>query len=194
MLTYENDSSKFRLYAINTMLQTINEEPLESEEDFDKVREAQIAAGVLEETKKNVLSDEWDVAFDEAYSFPIDTSGFVNIPANVLDIYDDAGNLIMRDWKLYDKTAQSFIFESAQTVNVVWNTEFNNLPHPLRNYITVRASRVFQARQVMDTNIYAFTKEDEQMAYSTARRSEARSTSANMLDNIDIQGGFDERG
>lgn len=193
MLSYENDSSKFFLYSINTMLQTINEEPINSEEDISKVREAQIASLVLEETKKNVLADGWDVNFDSNYKFPVDLNGFINIPANVLDIWTDDGNLIMRDWKLYDKTNQSSIFEEAKSVNVYWNTEFNKLPHPLRNYITVKASRIFQARQVMDSSMYAYTQDDENSAYQVARRSEARSTRASMLDNIDILGGFSER-
>lgn len=175
------------------MLQVINEDPIEDEADIEKVREAQIASLVLEETKKEVLSDEWDINVDEDYTFPVDSDGFINIPSNVLDLYSSDGNLIMRNWKLYDKRRQSDVFDSSQNITVVWNPEFNSLTHPIRNFITVRACKKFQARQVTDPKMHSITESDERDAYILARRSESRSTNASMLDNIDIIGGFNER-
>lgn len=193
-LANENDSSKFLLRAVNILLKTINEEPIDSEEDFDAIKEAQNAADTLEEVKKAVLSEEWDVCYDEGYTFPVDSEGYIPVPANVLDIYQDGGNVIMRDWRLYDKTAQSAKFEEAQSMNVVWNLDFNSLPHPLRYYITVRAARIFQDREVTDGTMHTFTEEDERKALTAARRSEARSTSANMLDTFDYPASaYDER-
>ncbi len=180
-LQVEYDSTKFHLTAINILLQHINQLPIDNEEELNDVLEAQTAASVLLETKVEVLSDEWDFNRDENYSFPPDTSGYIALPANILDIYDPQGNIIMRDWRLYDKTSQSAKFTEAQTMNVVWNVDFNSLTHPLRNYITIRAARKFQARQVMDTNLYSYTKEDEEAALMIARRSEARTGNYNML-------------
>ena len=180
-LEAQYDSQKFHLQSINVMLQMINQPPIEDEADLTKVLEAQIATSVLIETKKEVLADEWDFNRDVDYAFPRDASGYISVPANILDIYDPRGDVIMRDWRLYSKTSQSAIFTEDQPMNVVWDIEFNSLTHPIRNYITVRASRKFQARQVMDTDIYSYTIKDEEDAYIMARRSEARTGRYNMI-------------
>ncbi len=80
------DSTKFLLYAINIMLQTVNERPLESEEDIAEVFQAQTAQSVLIEVKKAVLAEGWDFNKDDNYSFPPDQDGFIAVPTNVLDI------------------------------------------------------------------------------------------------------------
>ena len=110
VILQDNDSTKFYLYAVNILLQHINELPIQTEADINEVLEAQIAASVLEEVKQAVLADGWEVNFDSDYAFPPDTDGYINIPANVLDFAAKYSNLIMRDWRMYDKTNQSSIF------------------------------------------------------------------------------------
>jgi len=159
----------------------INQLPVDSEDEFVNVLEAQIAQSVIIETTKEVLSDEWDVNRDEDYSLAPDVNGYINIPANILDIYDTRGRYKMVDWRLYDKQGQTALFAEPVSLSIVWDVPFNALTHPLRNYITIRAARRFQARQVMDTNMYSYSKEDEDMAYKIARRSEAKTGKYNML-------------
>ena len=180
-LAVEYDSSKFWLQSVNILLQVIGQIPVATEDELINILEAQIASSVLLETKKEVLSDEWDFNRDYDYEFAPDTDGYISIPANILDIYDSKGKLIMRDWRLYSKEKQTAIFTEAQTMNVVWDMDFNSITHPLRNYITIRAARRFQARQVMDTNVYSYTVQDEETAYQIARRSEAKTGKFNML-------------
>jgi len=194
VLLQENDSAKFFLYSVNVLLQSIGELSITTEADIAQVVEAQQAAEVLEETKQAVLADGWEVNYDKDYWFPIDTTGAINVPANVLDLSSRDRNLIIRDWKLYDKSNQTSIFTEAQKVDVYWNLDFNTLPHPLRYYITTRAARVFQARTIMDTSIYGFTQNDEDLAYSAARRSETRNTGGNMLDGTLYGMEYDVRG
>lgn len=181
---FETDTQKLFLDAVNVLLQTINEPPLENEEDINEVLEAQIAARVLVETKREILADNWDFNRDKSYTLSPDTSGVINIPFNILDLSSANADLIVRGWQLYSKSAQSVIFEEAQTVDIVWDIAFNDLTHPIRNYVTVSAARKFQARQIMDTNTYAFTEKDELKARMIARRSDSRTTK----DNIDTSG------
>lgn len=181
IITQQNDSTKFTLYAVNTMLQLINELPLENEEDIPSVIEATIAQSVLIEVKKEVLSEGWDFNTDSEYVFPIDSDGFISIPSNILDISDRQGDLIMRDWRLYSKSNQSAIFDESQSLRVIWDTEFNSLTHPIRNFITIRAARKFLARQTMDTNMYGYAQQDEESALMIARRSESFTGNYNMI-------------
>jgi hypothetical protein len=180
-LDQQNDSSKFFLYAVNVMLQMINELPISDDTELAEILEAQLASSVLIETKKEVLASGWDLNTEDEYIFPQDSNGFISVPSNVLDITDADGDIIMKDWRLYSKSEQSAIFTEPQSMSVIWDVDFNSLTHPLRNFITIRAARKFQARTVMDTSVYGYSERDEQEAYTAARRSESFTGKYNML-------------
>ena len=180
-LDQQYDSSKFFLASINVMLQMINELPVSDDVELAEILEAQLASSVLIETKKEVLAEGWDINSDKAYSFPQDSDGYIPIPANVLDISSSDANVIMRNWRLYNKSEQTSLFDEPQSMDVIWDLDFNSLTQPIRNYITIRASRKFQARTVMDTNVYGYTQADEEDAHGIARRSEGFTGRYNML-------------
>ena len=168
------DSFKDKLYAINVMLQNINELTIDSLEDLDAVEEARIADTVLDEVKTDVLSEGWDINTDVDWEFAPDTSGIISIPYNVLDLSDDDGNVQIREWKLYDTQNKTFEFEDVQICKVIWDVDFNNLTHPIRKYINIKAARIFQVRMIGDRNSFGFTEKDEAEAKVNARRSENR--------------------
>jgi len=180
-LPQQYDSSKFLLVAVNILLQSINERPIHDDVELAELEEAQLAKSTIIEVKKEVLSQKWDINTDTQYSFPQDPAGFIPIPANVLNIFDVTGDLIMRDWRLYSKRKQSAIFSSPQKVSVVWDLEFNSLAHPIRHYITIKAARIFQARTINDTTTERFSAGEEEEAYLSARRAEGDTGQMNML-------------
>lgn len=180
----EYDSSKLLLTSINILLQTINELPIESTNDLINSTTAQLAEMTIMEVKKEVLSQGWHFNSDKNYPFPPDINGIISIPPNVLDIVASVKNIIMREWKLYDKDAFTFNFKSTIPCNVVWDMDFNNLTHPIRHYITIKAARVFQARTIGDQVAYAYTTKDEEDAYLSAKYSESRTGKYNMLSSI----------
>lgn len=177
----EYDSSKLLLTSINILLQTINELPIESTDDLINSTTAQLAEMTIVEVKKEVLSQGWHFNTDKKYPFPPDINGIIGVPSNVLDIRATSKNVIMRDWKLYDKETFSFTFEDAVDCDVVWDTDFNSLTHPIRHYITIKAARVFQARTIGDQTAYAYTVKDEEDAYLSAKFSESRTGKYNIL-------------
>ena len=175
------DTNKFTLQAVNIMLQAINEIPLDDAIDLEHVEEAKIAMAVLDETAMEVLAEGWDFNTDEGYEFPPDQDGFINIPATVLDISANNGTIQMRGWKLYDTVKRTTKFTEIVKCNVKWNLEFNELTHPIRNFITLRAARKFQARQVGDPTMHQALSQEESEAYLSARRSETMTGGFNML-------------
>ena len=179
---FETDSTKLFLYAVNTLLQVINEPPIDSVTDIDNVLEAKIAGDVIVETKKEILSHGWDINTDTNYTLPLEQDGTISIPYNVLHLSSRDGDLIIRNWKLYSKRNKSFRFDSPQVVNIVWDLQFNELPHPIRNFITIRAARKFQARQVGDRVVYSYTQQDEDEARIIASRANADSFRGNDID------------
>lgn len=180
-MSEQMDSQKLLVDAVNVLLQTINQLPIEDEEDFDILAEARQAKETLFEVKRAVLSEKWDVNTDTDYIFPIDEEGYIDIPVNVLELSSASGDLIVREWQLYSKSVQSSIFDEEQKVDVVWDIEFNNLPHALRHYITMRAANTFSNRTIGDKKADAFTKDEVHAAYLSARRSDRRTKKPNIL-------------
>ena len=169
------------LEAVNILLETINELPIETEEDYELVIEARQARAKINEVTRAVLSEGWDVNKDTNWIFPLDQDGMVPIPENVLDITASNANVIMRNWKLYDKLKHTHIFENEVPCDVLWLLDFNSLTHPIRHYITIRAARIFAARTIGDKEAIAFNQIDEDDAQLAARRSETRTGKYNML-------------
>jgi len=170
------------LDAVNILLKSINQLPIETEADFDVIMEARLARETLFEVKRAVLSERWDINRDNNYELPLEAgTNMIAIPANVLDVSSSDGDLINRNWRLYSKSAQSHVFDSAQTVDIVWDMMFNSLPHPIRHYITIRAARIFAARTIGDEKAVTYTARDEEDAHLAARRSETKTGRYNML-------------
>ncbi len=169
------------LDAVNILLATINEQPIDDEEDFDVILEARTAETTLFEVKRAVLAEGWDFNSDSNYTFPLDTENMIPVPANVLDISGSNGDVIMRNWRLYSKQNQSHIFDAEVACNVVWDMMFDSLTHPIRHYITIRAARIFSGRIVGDDAAIKYTAVDEEDARLAARRSEGRTGRYNML-------------
>jgi len=180
-MSYSLEAEQLKLHAVNILLRTIGELGIETLSDIDVLVEAREAESTLEEVTLAVLSERWDFNTDIDYTMPIAPDGTIPIPTNILDITSKDGNLIMRQWKLYDKQNNTFIFDEPQDVNIVWAMEFNTLTHPIRHYITIRAARIFTSRMIGDKAAFDFTSKDEESALLSARHSESRSGNYNML-------------
>ncbi len=172
---------KHLLTAVNILLETINELPIEVEEDYDLVIEARQAKAKINEVTMAVLAEGWDFNKDSNWIFPLDVNGMIPVPENVLDITASNEDVIMRNWKLYDKQKHTHIFDKEIPCDVVWLLNFNSLTHPIRHYITIRAARVFAARTVGDKAAISFNQIDEDGARLAGRRSESRTGKYNML-------------
>ena len=177
---FEQDSSKLLLDAVNVLLQMIGEPPIDTEEDYKEVQEAMIALDVIKETKREILADGWDLNTDTDYVFPLGEDSKITIPFNVLSISSTDGDIVIRSWKAYSKSNRSMNFEEPITVDVIWDVPFNDIPHALRNYITVSAARKFQARQIMDRLVYSYSEADEGRARIIAKRDNNRTSKPNM--------------
>ena len=169
------------LGAVNILLETINQLPIEEEADYEFVIEARQAKSKINEVTRAVLSEGWDFNQDDDWIFPLDIAGQIPVPSNVLDITAKRSDVIMRDWMLYSKKDQSFVFEEEVACDVVWLFDFNTLTHPIRHYITIRAARIFAARTIGDEKAIKFNEVDEEDARLAARRSETRTGQYNML-------------
>ena len=158
------------LDAINIMLQTIGERPLETIEQVSDSYEATIADSVLEEVKLEVLAQGWRFNTDYNWKMSPDTSGYIAVASNnilVIDPTDRRQDYILKDSKLYDRGNQTYKFTSPVACDITWNVEFDDIPYPVQYYITIRAARKYQARFIGDPTQHNYTLQDEMDAKRT---------------------------
>lgn len=81
-------------------------------------------------------------------------------------------------------------------IDPVWSLDFSDLPEIARQYIMVRACRLFQKSVLGASDLHAFTQDDESEAWIALKRKYGLKDELNMLDNADVSKalGFRPRG
>lgn len=157
------------LEAVNVMLKAIGETPVNTL-DVTGLTDAAIAQDILREITREVQGVGWYFNVDEAYTLAPAADGTVAVPANVLFLKPNPANetrrLVPREGKLYDKDAQSNIFDPAlpPIMDVTWFFDFEQIPETFRRFITIRAARIFQDRVQGSDSIHSFQERDEMQA------------------------------
>lgn len=174
------------LDAVNIMLGTIGEAPINSLEAATGVVDAVSARSVLAEVTLQVQEEGWH--FNTDYEFvltPTADTGEIFVATNVIEIdctpYDPDVDVAIRGNRLYDRNRKTYSFTKPLKADLTVLLPFNELPQAARHYITIRAARVFQQRMVGSETLGNFTEKDEARAQRAMQRYEARTADYNML-------------
>lgn len=177
-----------KLDAVNIMLASIGQSPLNTITGTIP-KEGTKAVLALDNALREVLSQGWSFNSDTDYPLTPDGSSKIDVPATAAFIdptygddfvmrYDSTGTPGMR---LYDRCKRSFDeFSDDVKCDVIWYFEFEQVPQHVRNYVTTKAARKFQAGIIASNILYAFTKEMEQEGYAIFRRIEKRQKDYNI--------------
>lgn len=148
-----------QLSAVNEILGSIGQAPVTVLDQTNP--EVAFAFNTLMDISREVQAEGW--SFNREYDYPVtpNTSGFILIPDNVLQMdltrsaFNTAYDTIIRDGKLYDKLNHTFIWDQTVTykVDVLWMFDFDDLPQPFRDYITAKAATRAAIRLVGDVNL-----------------------------------------
>lgn len=126
--------------AINEILLSLNELPLDVEDSVDDIPTAQIVDKQIDISKRKVLSYGWQFNTNTIPLYP-NTDGYIPVPKSYLSIdVPDNSSIIVRDWKLFDKNNLSFIFDNSVTIEAIEDVPFDDIPFHISNYITEMAS------------------------------------------------------
>lgn len=172
------------LEAINTMLSTIGEAPVNTVED-NGIVDAVIARQILRSTSREVQSRGWHFNTEKGFLLTPDSEGFITLPITVLrvDTVEESQDIdvVLRGNRLYDRRNHTFKFDKPIRVDVVILLHFEELPEVAREYITIRAARIFQERVVGSDRLSSFTKNDEVRALVALQEMEADTADYNIL-------------
>ena len=173
-----------KLTAINAMLATIGEAPINSLTDVGVV-DAITAISALDEVTREVLVGGFTFNTDKSYPIPVE--GFepweATVPPNALSVVPNDKSLTVRSGKVYNTATFSFSHEgiSSFPCTVVWCLEFDELPEVTRQYVAIRAARRLQKRVVGSGQLHEITAQDEQQALWAHRRANTRIKAKNFL-------------
>lgn len=175
------------LDAVNIMLGTIGESPINSLDAATGVVDAVTARAILSEVSVQVQEEGWH--FNTEYEFiltPSLDSKEIYVPANAIEVdasaYDRNDiDVAIRGNRLYDRKNKTFQFLQDIKADLTILLEFNELPQAARHYITVRAARVFQQRVIGSDTLGSFTEKDEARALRSMRRYESKTADYNIL-------------
>ena len=173
------------LDAINIMLGTIGESPINSLDAATGVVDAVTARSILAEVSVQVQEEGWH--FNTEYDFDLtpDMDGFIYVPNNTIEVdtspYSKDYDVAIRGNRLYDRGNKTYVFSKPLKADLTILLEFNEMPQATRHYITIRAARVFQQRVIGSNVLGSFTQADEYQALRAMRRYEARTADYNIL-------------
>lgn len=157
-------SATTKLDAINTMLSTIGEAPINTLEDIGSV-DAVMAEQILDSTSREVQGRGWHWNTEHEYKIQPDVNGSLWLPPTVLRADDSKGRLgkdvVVRGQRLYDRRRHSYEFTDPMTIDLMVLLEFEELPQPAKHFIMIRSARIFQERVVGSGTLSGFTEMDE---------------------------------
>lgn len=175
------------LDAVNVMLGTIGESPINSLDAATGVVDAVTARAILSEVSVQVQEEGWH--FNTDYEFvltPALGTKEIYVAANTIEVdasaYDRNDiDVAIRGNRLYDRKNKTYQFEQSIKADLTILLEFNELPQAARHYITIRAARVFQQRVIGSDTLGSFTEKDEARALRSMRRYESKTADYNIL-------------
>lgn len=175
------------LDAVNIMLGTIGESPINSLDAATGVVDAVTARAILSEVSVQVQEEGWH--FNTDYEFvltPALSTKEIYVAANTIEVdasaYDRNDiDVAIRGNRLYDRKNKTYQFEQSIKADLTILLEFNELPQAARHYITIRAARVFQQRVIGSDTLGSFTEKDEARALRSMRRYESKTADYNIL-------------
>ena len=185
-----------RLQAINTMLSSIGESPINS---LNTQRaDALIATSVLDEVTREVLSYGWHFNTSVNIEMTPETgTGFIYVADSIVrvDVDPTSGqDVSVRGNRLYNNKNNSFVFDTSLKTVQVYFLEYEELPEEARRYIAIRAARIFQDRVVGSVKLHSFTQSDEIQALAKLQEYEMDTADYSIFDSYDVARTFIRRG
>jgi hypothetical protein len=178
-----------KLEAVNSMLSTIGEAPVNSL--TSGLVDAETAETILNEVSRSVQASGWNFNSEPNYTVAANVSGEVRLPTEVIraDLADsetkfrsNKNEYVQRGNKMYDKIKHTYNIGAPLTLDVVVLLNYELCPEVARRYISVKAARIFQERVVGSDTLSAMNRSDEQEALFALREMEGDNGDYNIFD------------
>jgi hypothetical protein len=177
------------LEAVNAMLSAVGETRVNTITG-NLPAGLQAAVDLLRETSRQVQLFGWHFNSEEDYTLSRNGDGHIQLPGSILDVdlHTEAGtyDIVHRGSRLYDKKNHTYVFTENLQCDIIWFLAWNTLPEAARNYIKIRAARIYQDQNAGSESHHRYTATDEAQALTVLQVSDARNQDASIFDTWDM--------
>ncbi len=178
-----------KLEAVNTMLGNIGESPVTQITVTSTLPISAVTAiTVLDEVSREVQSEGWHFNTVNKQTLTPNSSDEIVLAADIMhvDTLDNSKDIVQRGGKLFNREDNTFTFTGAIDVRLMFLLDFTDLPEQARRYITLKASRVFQARTVGSQELEQQILRDELKARYNLEEMDGQGADRTIFDNYDV--------
>lgn len=178
-----------KLEAVNTLLATIGESPVNSLSSG--LVEASLAEQTLDNVSRDMQSTGWAFNTDLTFKLTPNASNEITLPANCLHVdttslrMSSTSDLVQRGMRMYDRINNTYTITETIEVNIVVLLPFDEMPEAARRYTTIKAARILQDRVLGSETLHSFHAADEQAAWVALAHNESDVEDFNIFDNYD---------
>jgi hypothetical protein len=175
------------LQAVNQVLATIGESPLESLSDtLPQIGE--LILETLHRTAREVLSHGW--AFNTDYDVtlsPDPATSTISVPEDTLKIdvlfWPGSGVdvISLRGDRLYNSDEGTFEFDDYVRVSLVRALPWDDTPESFRQYVTARTARKIHQQSVGTAGLISLILQDEAQAFRELQRDQSTTRDLSLL-------------
>ena len=172
------------LEAVNTMLNTIGEAPVNTLVNMTSV-DAITAQSILATVNRSVQAEGW--FFNSEYGYPLvpDQDYNLPLPTNIMAVDSTSESadyeIVQRGARAYDRKNHTYTFTQTVKCDLILLLAFDEIPEAARNYIALRAARILQDRLLGSDSLHGMNREDEYQALTTLRLMESENADYNIL-------------
>jgi|TARA_B110000902_G_scaffold182162_1_gene206333 hypothetical protein len=172
------------LEAVNTMLNTIGEAPVNTLVNMTSV-DAITAQSILANVNRSVQAEGW--FFNSEYGYPLvpDQNSNLPLPTNIMSVDSTSEShdyqIVQRGARAYDRKNHTYTFTQTVKCDLILLLSFEEIPEAARNYIALRAARILQDRLLGSDSLHGMNREDEYQALTTLRLMESENADYNIL-------------
>lgn len=179
-----------KLEAVNVALTNLGEAPIDSLEG-DLPLDAFKALGVLTEVSRVVQARGWTWNKEIVTLSPNET-GKIPVPANALEVqpYERLSyKITVRDGLLYriKRSDNGNVFTGPIEVEITYFLPYEDLSETAKRYISMRAARIFQARELGDQVLLQNDTTEEQIAWSDLRAEDNENNRRTLRNSYSVQ-------
>ena len=177
------------LEAVNTILSTIGESPLNTLSGSLPV-DGTIAKNVLSEVSREVQSQGWHFNTHYKVTLSRDTDNKIPLATNIVRVEVDprryskvSYDIVQRNNFLYNLAKNEETFDTNfKDATAVYLLPFDEIPEQAKRYITIRSARIFHDRTLGANTIHKFSQEDEAKALSILKQAESHTGDYSIFD------------
>ena len=164
-MAFPTTNAASELPAINQILMACGQAPVTTLDETNP--DVAIAYQTLLEVSREVQSEGWTFNKEEHVAVTPNDDNEIPILSNYLQIdltQADAGDkkAVVRNGKLYDKYNNTDKWTDGEVdCDILWFFDWVDLPRPIQDYITARASTVTSSRIIGDQTLYQILQQKE---------------------------------